>query len=150
MTEHRKQYTQTLLRWGRITAALQQVTDDVDALSQDPVVFKSTGLSTGTCTYSAVMLREKLGGTVVGYHHDMNPTALAGEAEGGHDFLVLPDYIVDWWLNDSYGAGSFSALEDRKVYRSTYHRLLDADLIKKVYGDPATWESTAHGGLFKE
>lgn len=128
-----------LERWQRIRTALAKVDADVDTLSADPVVFRSTGLSIGTCTNSALALQTLLGGKVMGYWHGDNLTALAGEFEGGHDFLVLDDYIVDWWLKDSYGAGSDSAHEDANLYRATYHRVLDAELIAKVYGDPSRW-----------
>lgn len=123
-----------LMRWARIKTALATIDADVDTQSEDPVVFRSTDLSIGICTHSARMLQVLLGGKVMGYFHEDNPTALAGAPEGGHDFLVLDDYIVDWWLKDTYGT------EDAELYRSTYHRVLDAELISKVYGDSTKWE----------
>ena len=59
---------------------------------------------TARCDHCARIVVMRFGGDIRGYWHDDNPTARAGEAEGGHDFVLLPDgFIVDPWLYHYYG-----------------------------------------------
>ncbi len=64
-------------------------------------------------------------GKVFGYYCDENPTAIVGEAEGGHDFVLVDDtYIIDFWYKHTYDP-EFPAIV--KVSDQT------------VYGDKSTW-----------
>lgn len=83
----------------------------------------------GICTMGAEWLQSRLGGEVRGYYIDDNPSATVGEAEGGHDFLLLPDYIVDWWGSRYIGGPEL------------LHRVRDAKTIARLYGDESRWES---------
>src|SRR5260370_6066190 len=59
---------------------------------------------TARCDYCSQIVIARFGGDIRGYWHDDNPTACAGETEGGHDFALLPDgFIVDPWLYHYYG-----------------------------------------------
>ena len=62
---------------------------------------------------------------IVGYYCDENPTAIVGEAEGGHDFLLIDDtYIIDFWYKTFYD-------------QSTPAIIKASD--QTVYGDKSTW-----------
>ncbi len=79
------------------------------------------------CTNVAEWMRLELGeGKVVGYHADDNPTAKAGYSEGGHDFLLLDDSIVDVWLSDTWNGPMITRLDDPEA-------------VREWYGDPRTW-----------
>lgn len=39
---------------------------------------------------------------VMGYFHDDNPTAIIGRDEGGHDFIVVDNHIIDFWHKELY------------------------------------------------
>lgn len=83
-----------------------------------------------TCTTTANWLADRLGGEVVGYFSDDNPTAELGSIEGGHDFVLVDGrYIVDWWAKDIGYA-------KRRVYDVSK----DKGIISKLYGDPAAWK----------
>lgn len=80
------------------------------------------------CTISAMWVKDKHfpDGVVTGYHHDNNPTAVIGEAEGGHDFLIVGDYIIDFWYRYWYG-------DDKPV-------LVKLDECSSLYGDRSKFE----------
>jgi hypothetical protein len=83
--------------------------------TDDGHVFKSTGLSVLICTNSAKMFQEEFGGRVVGYYAEDNPEATMGADEGGHDFLVLGDLLIDWWGYDVYGTPLVLDINDPRV-----------------------------------
>jgi hypothetical protein len=92
------------------------------------------------CSMAADWVRTRLGrfgrdAEIVGYWHEDNPTAKAGEVEGGHDFLLLGGrYIVDFW--------------QKEVWDAAHPLLLDAkhnrDEVLAIYGDPHTWKGVPH------
>jgi len=84
------------------------------------------GSAFGICTNSARYLQSILGGVVAGYGHAENPTAEIGASEFGHDFLVLEQYIVDIWASE--GCGTPPVI-----------KISNAQLVKKLYGDPSKW-----------
>jgi hypothetical protein len=86
----------------------------------------------GICTNSALYLQSILGGAVTGYLHAKNPTAEIGVVEGGHDFLVLENFIVDVWASEIYGTPPV-------VRRS------NAKLANKLYGNPDQWRVWKYG-----
>lgn len=87
------------------------------------------GTRAGTCTNSARLLQQRLGlGIVMGYFHADNPSAVIGKDEGGHDFLVTPDHIIDFWAADTYG------------HPSVLHRIKDYATVRELYGHPDTWK----------
>lgn len=85
------------------------------------------------CTNGARWLQEKFfpEATVTGYNMDDNPTALIGADIYGHDFLIVGDYLIDFWYNDICGN------KDAPVF---LHLKNDAALVNKYYGDPDKWE----------
>lgn len=80
------------------------------------------------CTVTACELQVVLGGKVVGFLNTNNKRARVCPDESGHDFLVLDDFIVDWWAHSFHG---LPAILDRKK---------DAELVAELYGDPTAWE----------
>jgi hypothetical protein len=80
------------------------------------------------CTVSACELQDMLGGDVMGFFNHNNPTAKICPLEDGHDFLVLEEFIVDWWASKFR---DLPAILDRKK---------DVVQIAWLYGDPERWE----------
>jgi hypothetical protein len=105
-------------------ALLAYVRDVFGAEPGDPDV--DDGLT--ICTNSARMVAERFGGRVMGYWHKDNPTAALGEAEGGHDFAVVGDYLVDGWACyvDTRGP-------------AVLHLTRDVANIERLYGDRSRW-----------
>lgn len=63
---------------------------------------------------------------ILGYHFDDNPTAVVGEAEGGHDFLVVEGkYIIDFWY--------------RYLCDPTFPLYIPIEDAHKYYGDNTKW-----------
>jgi hypothetical protein len=82
-----------------------------------------------TCSMASIQAREIVGGTVLGYWAEDNPTAELGQTEGGHDFLVVEEkYILDIWAMAYYGKPLLLDLTK------------DAAEIKRLYGDSSKWE----------
>lgn len=82
------------------------------------------------CTDSSTYLAARLGGWVYGYTSEDNPTAEVGEAEGGHDFVVVGDrWLVDFWAWDTYQLPDLYDLDDPA----------DKALVLKRYGPPVNW-----------
>lgn len=68
---------------------------------------------------------------IIGYWMEENPTALIGEAEGGHDFLLVDDqYIIDFWYIELYDESAPLFVDIKK----------DTDYVQKYYGQPRTWQ----------
>jgi hypothetical protein len=127
-------------------AEIRAVLDELDAMTEAmwkrheaweaahpgryrPLVCEGAGLI-GRCTDTSVWLAERLGAQVHGYHHEDNPTAVVGEVEGGHDFVVVDDrWLVDWWAKDTY---QMRDLYDMKSQ-------VDMEEVLKLYGDPGKW-----------
>lgn len=63
---------------------------------------------------------------IMGYFHDDNPSAKIGEVEGGHDFLIMENYIIDFW--------------QRNIYDKFSPIVIPLDRAAEYYGNPATWE----------
>lgn len=80
------------------------------------------------CTRAARECRAIVGGEIMGYQFNSNPTAQLGESESGHDFLVVGGFIVDCWSADYYGNSAILHLER------------DAADVRRLYGDSAKWE----------
>lgn len=96
----------------------------------EPFICPGVGV-VGRCTDSSVYLADRLGGVVFGYTIDENPSAEVGDAEGGHDFvLVDARWLVDFWAKDTYQLPDFYDMENAK----------DAAQVRKRYGDPLKWE----------
>lgn len=81
------------------------------------------------CTEAADASRAVVGGQMFGYFHEDNPEAVLGSGEGGHDFLVVDGYILDFWAAAYYGTPPIFDLS------------ADAELVQELYGDRAKWES---------
>jgi|ERR1700761_2962631 len=63
---------------------------------------------------------------IMGYWHEDNPTAIIGEAEGGHDFIVIDNCIIDFW---------------QRLMCDTYFPLIiPMQEAHKYYGNPANWQ----------
>ena len=76
----------------------------LDRFSRNQRIFPGGDHATGHCAACARIITERFGGEVRGYWHDDNPTARAGEVEGGHDFAITADrFLVDPWLFHYYG-----------------------------------------------
>jgi hypothetical protein len=84
-----------------------------------------------TCTSTATHVAVKLGGKLVGYSVDDNPSAkLALGYVSGHDFAIVGGrYLADWWAREYHEKPDIYDLHDPKQLAS----------VKKLYGDPATW-----------
>jgi len=94
-----------------------------------PLVCEGVGLI-GRCTDTSVWLADRLGGQVHGYQHKDNPTAVMGEAEGGHDFVVVADrWLVDWWAKDTYQMRDLYDMKNQG----------DMEEVLKLYGAPEKW-----------
>lgn len=118
-------------RKGPIGAAPENITQAVNEIGKkfaesDPD--ENDGLI--ICTNSARMVAEKIGGKIVGYFSDDNPTAQLGESEGGHDFVIAGDHLVDVWAREVYGERAVYNLKDPS----------DAARVKELYGDQSKWE----------
>jgi hypothetical protein len=78
---------------------------------------------TACCSYCSQIVITRFGGHIRGYWHEDNPTALVGETEGGHDFVLLPDgFIVDPWLYHYYGEAPVLDLTIAKEMASALKR----------------------------
>jgi hypothetical protein len=76
----------------------------LERFSRNERIFPGGEDETGHCGACARIIAERFGGEVRGYWHEDNPTARAGEVEGGHDFAVTADhFLVDPWLYHYYG-----------------------------------------------
>jgi hypothetical protein len=94
-----------------------------------PFICGGVGLI-GRCTDTSVWLADLLGGVIHGYLHDDNPTAIMGEPEGGHDFVLVDDrWLVDWWAKDTY--------QERDLY--DLKNSVDESEVLRLYGDPQKW-----------
>jgi hypothetical protein len=83
----------------------------------------------GRCTDTAQWLRRALGGTVMGYEHKNNKEAAIGEDQFGHDFLVVRNFIVDWWAKEYLGLPAIYDLSDKR----------EAEEALKNYGPAIRW-----------
>ena len=90
-----------------------------------------------TCTHGARLVVKHLGGVVLGYAEGKNPEAMAGrgrvndgDTNIGHDFAVVGEYLVDYWLLATYGMPQFGIL----------HLEHDAMEIRRLYGPIEHWE----------
>jgi hypothetical protein len=91
------------------------------------------GAVAAICAHGALYLQALIGGVLVGYRHDDNPTALLGEAEGGHDFLIVDGrYVVDLWGCDYDGRVPDGVLDLQDP--------AEAALVARLYGDRECWE----------
>ena len=77
------------------------------------------------CTYSAQYLCSVLGGEVWGYDVATNKGATLGDTEGGHDFLIVGEWVVDVWAHLTYDLPAVVAMEEAQA---------------RGYGDPSKWE----------
>lgn len=84
------------------------------------------GTPVAVCNCSALLMKLKFGGEIWGYFIDDNPMAALGRSEGGHDFLVVGDQIVDMWAAIIYGKALITKI--------------DSDEARALYGDRAKWE----------
>jgi len=97
----------------------------------DFCAYLPNGMPMGCCTNSANFIVDKLGGNVMGYYHEDNPTSTIGRIEGGHDFTILGNYLVDLWYKEYWEEGKY-------IYDLTNPD--DVFLVAILYGDPSTWE----------
>lgn len=111
--DHQSPRSEQHMTKRKINAALKKITDNE--------------LQSMICTVTAAELQIMLGGTVKGFHNWDNPTAKVCPADNGHDFLVLDDYIVDWWAKEFNN------------HPAILHRKKDADKIATLYGDEKLW-----------
>jgi hypothetical protein len=135
-------YLKTLTKWW----------EEWEPKDEDEMCAWPDGSSTATCTNSAILVAEKFGGRVVGYHHEDNPKALLGQGLNGHDFALLFNdrLIVDWWATAYRGV--FSDPEpDSVAFRyivshgylenlSAYPECPLGMWARELYGDPKLWK----------
>jgi hypothetical protein len=76
---------------------------ELTMFARDAKLFPGGDSPTAHCTGCALLVVSRFGGELVGYWHKDNPTATAGEAEGGHDFALTDGFLVDPWLFHCYG-----------------------------------------------
>lgn len=110
------------------------VIETIDGLYYDEgrsVTCMSNGVDMGRCTNSARAIVDVLGGKVSGYYHNNNPSSIIGEIEGGHDFAIIGNYLVDMWYPEYWSNGKY-------IYDLTIAD--DMFLVAILYGDPTTWE----------
>lgn len=95
---------------------------------------KSLGLEEGIncCQVSHWVLSRLNRGQLYGYFSTENPSARVGQVEGGHRFLLVDDFIVDFWWRDFYEV-------DFPLYLKK-----DTPLAKELYGDPNCWTLVPH------
>jgi hypothetical protein len=120
---------------NQIDEILAQMMKDVDEAFETCAV-ETTGNPWGNCTTAAENVIKQIGhGDIYGYQKEHNPTAeLAdGDGEGGHDFAIIDNFIVDPWAADYMGTPGRIALSDTA-------------LITKLYGDPQCWEKREGSG----
>lgn len=102
---------------------------DVDK-SFDTGEIDETGNPWGNCTTGAEHIIDLVGqGDIFGYTKAQNPTAeiADGAGEGGHDFAIIGDLLVDFWASDYNSTPGIIPLSDHA-------------LITKLYGDPHLWQ----------
>lgn len=114
----------------QIEAIMADMMKDVDAaFDTEDGQIKDSGNPWSNCTQGARHIINQVGrGEIWGYQKKDNPTAeLAdGDGEGGHDFAIIDDLLVDFWAHD---------------YKDTpgIIRLSDKAQIAELYGDRALW-----------
>jgi hypothetical protein len=79
------------------------------------------------CTNVCHWLRENYfpEARIMGYFNDDNPTAIVGQSEGGHDFLILDDQIIDFW--------------HKELYDEYFPLALPLAEAPNYYGDSSAW-----------
>lgn len=103
------------------------------------IICEGVGLI-GRCTDTSVWLAERLGGVIHGYQHSDNPTAVLGEPEHGHDFVIVDGrWLVDWWAKDTYQERDLYDLQDPVDYKK----------VLQLYGDPDAWSPMSSENFLK-
>ena len=123
---------------AELTAALAEFPppDEIPAGWSPPAAYLLDPEHLASCTLTARWLAERLGGVVMGYQHDNNPTARLGEVEFGHDFAFIDRrWIVDWWATE-YGTGTEG--HPGVLDLADPH---EAAPVRDYYGDQACWET---------
>lgn len=121
---------------ARVEAAWKEHEKDPDH-GNHPFICPGVGV-VGTCTDSAVHLAELLGGDVLGYSIDENPTAELGVNEFGHDFAVVDGrWLVDFWAKDTYQLPDLYDMNDP----------VEATEVRRLYGDPGKWDKMSAENL---
>ena len=100
---------------------------------EEGVSLLPNGGRAAVCTDCARFIgRKEPGTTIVGYSHEDNPSD-ASELAFGHDFAIVDDrYIVDPWVVETAGVSSRAVFD--------LENPLDANEIRRLYGDPRKWE----------
>lgn len=109
----------------------------IDGRPVGPLGSHYSSLHPCTCTHGAMIVAKKLGGIVMGYAEGSNPSAMAGRdiAEGsnlGHDFAIVGQFLVDYWLMMLEGFPAFGIL----------HLESDEEEIRRLYGPREMWSVT--------
>jgi hypothetical protein len=87
------------------------------------------------CSSHAKAVRQHEGGKRAGFWADKNPDSAISRICDGHDFTIVDDrFIVDPWVLH------VEQLSDRCVF--DLQDPADAAEIRRLYGDPRSWEST--------
>jgi len=75
---------------------------DTEIHGEDQSVWKvgTRELEVVVCTSSAALVAKRFGGKVMGFWADDNPTAGVNRICSGHDFAVVGDLVVDYWLRE--------------------------------------------------
>ena len=105
---------------------------DAPAVTRETLEAWAAALKRDTviCTHAALAAAQAFGGQVWGYLCEDNPQALAGRAEGGHDFALVGErYLVDVWR-----------LEFEDATRAVYDLVADATEVERIYGPRDRWE----------
>jgi hypothetical protein len=83
------------------------------------------------CTVAAEETQKVVGGEIYGYYAEDNEDGWLGQGEGGHDFLIVGGYILDFWATVYHG--------QRPVLSLTR----DAEAIMHLYGPRSKWQRIA-------
>jgi len=81
------------------------------------------------CTTGARWMAKRLNGAVWGYDWDRNTTAAIGSDEGGHDFAIIGDFIMDPWAHGYLGIKLTLKISSKQ----------DAYEISRRYGQTKSW-----------
>jgi len=101
--------------------------DEVEGVNQFP-----DGTHAFFCTNWADLAVKKFGGQRAGFMHEDNPTATVAEDSDGHDFALIGDYLVDYWIK------FFEGTSEQCVFDLTDPT--DKVKVDALYGDRAKWE----------
>ncbi len=88
-----------------------------------------------TCTDSASLIASFFDGKVYGYFIEEHDERIFGSASGGHDFAIVGNYLVDWWIKYIEGDS------ERAIF--DMNDPADMKYINEHYFDKDQWEDSS-------